>query len=237
MEVSPSSVVNAQTETELNLQDIAREAVNERYKMSPIKDESNMNGSGHLKNSSNTTTTSSTNSKINLLIDTLNLSIKSSMNSNINKNSCNGNESFEERDSRQSDENLCTTMSAAETLLKIKQYQYIDENSTNNHNHTNKNNNNNNSSCGYNSDKNDDLDFNENENDDDNELNDEELNQQVSGLMKNKSPLSPPSLSISQSPVCTQNDDDEERQVLNELQNDESSGNGKILKPIKFNYI
>ena len=59
MEVSPSSVVNAQTETELNLQDIAREAVNERYKMSPIKDESNMNGSGHLKNSSNTTTTTS----------------------------------------------------------------------------------------------------------------------------------------------------------------------------------
>ena len=244
MEVSPSSVVNTQAEAELNLQDIAREAVNERFKMSPVKDEStnlvnnNNNGSpSQLKSTSNNNSSASTNSKINLLIDTLNLSIKSSMSSNNNMSHPNNDhDAFEGDELKQSDENLCisgSTMSAAETLLKIKQYQpvaslngqsftsYIDDNSTSNHN-------NNNNSCGYNSDKNDDLDFNENENDEDNEVNDEELNQQVSGLMKNKSPLSPPSLSASQSPV-TQNDDDEERKVLNELQNDDSSENGKIL--------
>ena len=100
MEVSPSSVLNTPAEAELNLQDIAREAVNERFKISPDKDELNLssnnnnnittttnnnNGSpSQLKNTFSTNTSSSTNSKINLLIDTLNLSIRSSMSNNNN---------------------------------------------------------------------------------------------------------------------------------------------------------
>ena len=250
MEVFPSSVMNTPAaETELNLQDIAREAANERFKtLSPsVKDESPL-VQVKSANTNSTTTTTSTNSKINLLIDTLNLSIKSSMNNSLScGNSDDGGTGTLGSELKKTEENSHisgSTLSAAETLLKIKQYQpigppppsshclndnslasYNDENSINN------NNNNNNNRCGYNSDKNDDLDFNENEDDDDN--NNDNSNDVELAQIKNKSPLSPPSLSASQSPIAQNDasidDDDEERQILNELQNDEISENGMYI--------
>jgi hypothetical protein len=258
MEVFPSSVMNTPAaETELNLQDIAREAANERFKtLSPsVKDESPLVQLKSANTISTTTTSTTTNSKINLLIDTLNLSIKSSMNNSIscgnnnNNNDDNGTGTLggELKKTEENSHISGSTLSAAETLLKIKQYQpiapppsshclndnslasYNDENSINN------NTNNNNNSCGYNSDKNDDLDFNENEddNDDDDDENNDNSNDAELAQIKNKSPLSPPSLSASQSPIVQNDasindddDDDEERQILNELQNDEISENG-----------
>ena len=191
---------NGITESELNLADIAREASQECKKSSspspPCKGESE-------------TVKRDVNSKINLLIDTLNFSMKTNMNSVEANDTENGND-----EDGVSKTGCCASpykhngsmLSAAETLLKIKQYQ---SSSTSRH-----------------FDNEEDADLSNGKHN-----GDEDEDDYFKSKNRESSRLSPPlsqSLSSSQrSPVQNESLDEEEQQVLKELQNDEDSYSGK----------
>ena len=233
MEIFPSVA-----ESELNLQDIAREAASS-VSVSPK---------------------ANANSKINLLIDTLNLSMKSNQ---MNASSTAESSSPITNNTNAEDFHNGSALSAAETLLKIKQYKpvthAINENNTTSPNSVSSNDNDDddeeettlaninnisknkydfeqqetksNISYEYNSEKND-------EDQDQDEL--DEYDQVTSKILRDRdlsrsrsrsqSPVSPTlQRQLRRQPNNDESMDEEEQQVLKELQNNESD-NGKLFR-------
>ena len=188
MEIFPSLAV---AESELNLQDIVREATNSS---AVIKEED----ASLLKACKNS------NSKINLLIDTLNMSMKSNLTSN------------------DASEHHGSTLSAAETLLKIKQSAHLTSNDNSLSNTSDEDANVNGTEDFDEPKSNLSYEFNSEKNVDDEQDLDDEYDQVTSKIMRDRE--STRLSTNSSTPLSLHNEsiDEEEQLVLKELQNNES---------------